>query len=108
MTREELYELKHKRAQLVEEGKGLLAKKDLEGHGAKMAEIDQLNGEINAAEKQLAEEGRFEDGEGASRPWPPPRRGRRMRPGKRRRWMSCGPAESMPGPLPRPCAGAHR
>jgi HK97 family phage major capsid protein len=64
MTREELYELKHKRAQLVEEGKGLLAKKDLEGHGAKMAEIDQLNGEINAAEKQLAEEGRFEDGEG--------------------------------------------
>ena len=64
MTREELYELKHKRAQLVEEGKGLLARKDLEGHGAKMAEIDQLNGEINAAEKQLAEEGRFEDGEG--------------------------------------------
>lgn len=63
MTREELYELKHRRAQLVEEGKTLLKQKDLEGHGAKMKEIDALNAEIGAAEKQLAEEGRFEDGE---------------------------------------------
>lgn len=63
MTREELYELKNKRAQKVTEGNELLSKKDLEGHKAKMAEVDQLNGEILAAEKQLAEEGRFADGD---------------------------------------------
>ena len=35
-------------------GKELLAKKDLEGHKALMAEIDSLNAEIGAMEKQPA------------------------------------------------------
>lgn len=61
MKREELYELKHKRAELVSEASELLTKKDLTGHRAKMDEVDALNNEILAAEKQLAEEGRFED-----------------------------------------------
>lgn len=59
MTREELYELKNKRAALLTEGNELLSKKDLEGHRAKMAEVDKLNQEISAVEKQLAEEDRF-------------------------------------------------
>ncbi len=65
MTREALYELKHKRARLVEEGRGLLAAKDLEGHSVKMKEVDRLNAEIDAGEKQLAEEGRFGDSDTA-------------------------------------------
>lgn len=59
MTREELYELKNKRAALLTEGNELLSKKDLAGHTAKMAEVDKLNEEISAVEKQLAEEDRF-------------------------------------------------
>lgn len=59
MTREELYEIKNKRAALLTECNELLTKKDLAGHKAKMAEVDKLNDEIVAAEKQLAEEGRF-------------------------------------------------
>lgn len=58
-----LLELKNKRAQKLAEGKELLAKKDYEGHKTLMEEIDKLNGEIDAIEKQLAEEGRFEDGD---------------------------------------------
>lgn len=64
MKKEEIYELKNRRAGLLAECGALLAKKDLEGHEAKMAEVDKLNAEIDAAEKQLAEEGRFEDGDG--------------------------------------------
>lgn len=67
MTREELYELKHKRAGLVAEGKALLEKKDFDAHAAKMGEVDALNAEIDAAEKQLAEEGRFSDQDEAMR-----------------------------------------
>lgn len=61
MTREELYEIKNRRAKLLTEGNELLSKKDLEGHKAKMAEVDKLNEEILAGEKQLSEEGRFSD-----------------------------------------------
>ena len=61
MTREELYELKNKRANLLTEGNDLLAKKDLEAHKAKMAEVDKRNDEILSGEKQLAEEGRFQE-----------------------------------------------
>lgn len=39
----------------------MLAKKDFTGHSALMADIDKMNAEIDAAEKQLAEEGRFDD-----------------------------------------------
>jgi len=63
MKYEELLELKNKRAQLVQEGSTLLEKQDLEGHKAKMVEVDGLNAVIDAAEKQLAEEGRFEEGD---------------------------------------------
>ena len=63
MTREELYELKHKRAALVEAGKRQLDQRDLSAHGETMKQVDVLNVEIDAAEKQLAEEGRFADNE---------------------------------------------
>lgn len=64
MTYQELLELKHKRAEKVAQGKELLAKKDLEGHKALMAEIDGLNAEIDAVEKQLEMEREF-GGEGS-------------------------------------------
>lgn len=68
MTYQELLELKHKRAGKVAQGKELLAKKDLEGHKALMAEIDSLNAEIDAVEKQLEMEREFSGKEGAGRP----------------------------------------
>ena len=61
MNYQELLELKHKRAEKLTEGKGLLEKKDFEGHQALMAEVEKMNAEIDAVEKQLAEEGRFSD-----------------------------------------------
>ena len=63
MNYQEFLELKHKRAEKLKEGDALLAKKDLEGHKALMAEVDKMNAELDAAEKQLAEEGRFSDGD---------------------------------------------
>lgn len=68
MTYQELLELKHKRAEKVTQGKELLAKKDLDGHKALMAEIDGLNAEIEAAEKQLEMEGKFSDRSGIGQP----------------------------------------
>ena len=61
MNYQELLELKHKRTEKLTEGKGLLEKKDFEGHRALMAEVEKMNTEIDAVEKQLAEEGRFSD-----------------------------------------------
>lgn len=61
MTYQELLELKNKRAMKVKEGKVLLAKKDFETHKTLMSEIAKMNVEIDAAEAQLAEEGRFDD-----------------------------------------------
>lgn len=63
MTYQELLELKAKRAAKLAEGKGLLAKKDFDAHKALMDEIEKMNREIDAAEAQLAQEGRFEDGD---------------------------------------------
>lgn len=63
MTYQELLELKHKRVEKVAQGEELLAKKDLEGHKALMAEIGQMNAEIDAVEKQLELEREF-GGEG--------------------------------------------
>lgn len=63
MTYQEFLELKHKRAQKLAEGRDLLAKKDFEGHNALMGDVAKMNAEIDAAEKQLAEEGRFADGD---------------------------------------------
>lgn len=68
MTYQELLELKHKRAEKVAQGKELLAKKDLEGHKALMAEIDSLNAEIDAVEKQLEMEREFSGKEDAGQP----------------------------------------
>ena len=62
MTYQELLELKAKRAAKLAEGKGLLAKKDFDAHKALMDEVEKMNAEIDAAESQLAQEGRFEDG----------------------------------------------
>lgn len=59
MTLQEIYELKSRRADLLSEARALLTAKELDAHQAKMGEVDALNGEIDAAEKQLAEEGRF-------------------------------------------------
>ena len=61
MTYQELLEAKDKRAKKLAEGNELLAKKDFEGHGKLIAEVKKMNPEIEAAEKQLAEEGRFAD-----------------------------------------------
>ena len=61
MTYQELLELKNKRAQKVKEGDDLLKKKDFTAHKALMGEIAKMNVEIDAAETQLAEEGRFDD-----------------------------------------------
>lgn len=63
MNYQEFLELKHKRAEKLAEGQALLAKKDFEAHKALMSEVEKMNGEIDAVEKQLAEEGRFSDGE---------------------------------------------
>ena len=59
MTYQELLELKNKRAEKVKEGEALLTKKDFEAHKTLMGEIQKMNVEIDAAEAQLAEEGRF-------------------------------------------------
>lgn len=63
MTYQELLELKHKRAQKLKEGEELLDKKDFEAHKTLMGDVEKMNTEIDAAEKQLAEEGRFADGD---------------------------------------------
>lgn len=59
MTLQDIYELKSQRADLLEEAKGLLEEKDLDAHQAKMDAVDAMNARIDAAEKQLMEEGRF-------------------------------------------------
>ena len=65
MTYQEYLELKAKRAEKLKEGEALLAKKDFDGHKALMGEVSKMNQELDAAEAQLAEEGRFaEDDEG--------------------------------------------
>ena len=63
MTYQELLELKNKRAEKVREGEGLLAKKDFDAHKTLMGEVQKMNEEIDAAELQLAEEGRFAEGD---------------------------------------------
>lgn len=63
MTYQELLELKSKRALKLAEGKDLLAKKDFEAHKTLMGDVEKMNTEIDATEKQLAEEGRFADGD---------------------------------------------
>ena len=62
MTYQEFLELKAKRAAKLAEGRELLAKKDFDAHKALMGEVEKMNAEIDAAESQLAQEGRFEDG----------------------------------------------
>lgn len=64
MTYQELLELKAKRARKLEEAGELVKKKDYAGHKAFMEEhIAPLNAEIDAMELQLAEEGRFAEGD---------------------------------------------
>lgn len=56
---QQLLEMKAKRAKKLAEGKELLSKKDFDAHKALMGEIEKMNAEIDAAEAQLAQEGRF-------------------------------------------------
>lgn len=67
MTKEQILDLKHKRAKALGEASALLEKKAEENWTekwqAKMADVDKFNTEIDASEKMLAEEGRFEDAE---------------------------------------------
>ncbi|WP_312611361.1 phage major capsid protein [Oscillibacter sp.] len=63
MTYQELLELKNTRAEKMKEGAALLEKKDFAAHKLLMEEVGKLNPEIEATEKQLAEEGRFADGD---------------------------------------------
>ncbi|MET0017886.1 phage major capsid protein [Oscillibacter sp.] len=63
MTYQELLEAKDKRAKKLVEGDELLAKKDFAAHKTLMEEVKKMNPEIEAAEMQLAEEGRFADGD---------------------------------------------
>ncbi len=61
MTYQELLELKNKRALKVKEGQDLITQKNFEAHKALLDEVAKMNAEIEAAEAQLAEEGRFDD-----------------------------------------------
>lgn len=61
MTYQELLELKNKRALKVKEGQALITQKNFEAHKALLGEVAKMNAEIEAAEAQLAEEGRFDD-----------------------------------------------
>lgn len=56
---QQLLEMKAKRAEKLAEGKELLSKKDFDAHKALMGEIEKMNAEIDAAEAQLAQDGRF-------------------------------------------------
>lgn len=64
MTYQEFLELKSNRAAKLKEGNDLLSKKDFEAHKNLMAEVAKMNAEIDAAEAQLAEEGRFDEKDG--------------------------------------------
>ena len=60
-----LLELKRKRAQLLEQGKQLIAEKKFDEHKNLMdGDLADINNQIAGVEKQLAEEGRFSDGDG--------------------------------------------
>lgn len=61
MNYQEMLELKNKRALKLKEGAALLTRKDFEAHKALMGEVAKMNEEIDAAEAQLAEEGRFDE-----------------------------------------------
>lgn len=63
MTYQELLELKSNRAAKLTEGNDLLKKKNFEAHKTLMGEVAKMNAEIDAAEAQLAEEGRFDEGD---------------------------------------------
>ena len=59
-----MLELKRKRAQLLEQGKQLIAEKKFDDHKNLLeGELADINEQIAGVEKQLAEEGRFADGD---------------------------------------------
>lgn len=104
MTYQEYLELKAKRAGKLKEGEALLAKKDFDGHKALMGEVSKMNQELDAAEAQLAEEGRFaEDDEGMKLRSKAFQAKNEERPRARPSTRSAG-ATSMPLLSPRPCA----
>lgn len=76
MTYQELLELKSNRAAKLKEGSDLLTKKDFEAHKNLMAEVAKMNAEIDAAEVQLAEEGRSWETEGQQKVFSPGQEGK--------------------------------
>nr|WP_325212354.1 phage major capsid protein [uncultured Oscillibacter sp.] len=71
MTYQELLEMKSNRAAKLKEGNDLLTKKDFEAHKNLLAEVAKMNAEIDAAESQLAEEGRAWEAEGQRKVFTP-------------------------------------
>lgn len=65
--KQQLLELKHQRAELVNAAKGLLAEKKMDEWKAKMAEVDGINAQIEATEKQIEEDNRFGGEEAAAK-----------------------------------------
>ena len=61
MNYQEMLELKNKRARKLKEGAALRTRKDFEAHKALMGEVAKMNVENDAAEAQLAEEGRCDE-----------------------------------------------
>lgn len=60
-----LLELKNKRAELLEQGKALIAEKKFEEHKSLLeGPLADLNAQIDGVEKQMAEEGRFREDDG--------------------------------------------
>lgn len=62
--KQKIYELKHQRAQALEEAQGLLQEQKMEDWGAKMAQIQGFNDQIDACEKMMVESDRFGDDPG--------------------------------------------
>lgn len=58
---ERIYELKNRRASLLDEAQKALDAHSMETYNAKMDEIRNLNTEISALEELNVEKGRFED-----------------------------------------------
>lgn len=65
--KQQIYEIKSKRAQAMKEAEGLLAEQKMDEWKSKMAEVDGFNAQIDAYEKMAGEAGRFGEGEPAAK-----------------------------------------
>lgn len=69
--KQKIYDLKHTRAQIMDEASGLLTEKKMDDWKSKMAEVDSINEQIDAYEKMLGEDERFGDEPGGGQPGKP-------------------------------------